>query len=317
MKKSKIALITLLLATLVVGCSKDEPATPQGNEPAKAPLRIFANQYEGNGSKVSFDPTGNGTVPFAASWVAGEKVVLNGTEYTVAHSVNWDYNYYLINGDNYNNPDDNDFVISPGVAMTAIYPGPSTADIDVEVSSNEITLNKLLIRFLSDGSQSTAFPMVATAAANVQNLYFNHLTAGVQLTLRNGTGSAVNVAKLTIIAQSGSQVVNLSKDGVTARWAVEGPWVPVGPVGQNGDDVDVKYSSVMNFDIKGEGTNYKTIAASEYLKFCVPITISSLNKIKVIGYDQNGTVVFYKKKSFGSEFNVDINKMYTLPEIVL
>ena len=90
------------------------------------------------------------------------------------------------------------------------------------------------------------------------------------------------------------------------------------PVGQNGDNVDVKYSSVMNFVFKDENNNaYKTVSAGETLRFCVPVTISSLKNLKVAGYDENGNRIFYKKASFENAQNLVRNRMYSFPVIEL
>ena len=211
--------------------------------------------------------------------------------------------------------------------MTALYPGKDFDDNKVVVNYSEIILKQLGIKFTSDGKQSTAFPMYANTTAGSQALYFNHLTCGIQVRLKNTTGSDVNIAKLTIVAQSDAAVVNLGLDNdndnvndIIARWETEvvGPWVPMGPVGQNGDAVDVKFSSVMNFVFKDESNNaYKSISNGETLKFCVPVTISSLKYLKVAGYDENDNLIFYKKASFGSAQNLYRNNMYSFPVIEL
>ena len=312
MNKTKIFTITLLLATLAVGCSKDETTSGQNNGQGKAPLRLYVNNIANNGSKVSFDPSGDNN--FTAQWVEDELVNLNGSLYTVGL---YNDEYYALK-DN-----DNNFIVANDVNgndMVAIYPGANFGNNNVEVNDSEIILHSLEINFKNDGTQSTVFPLYASEPANSLYLYFNHLTCGIQLRLKNSTGDPINIASLTIVAQSTTDVENLGKDGFSARWAVEqpGPWVPMGPVGENNDEngVDIKYSSVMNFDFNDvENHQYKTITNGQTLEFCVPVTISSLKYLKVAGYDENGNLIFYKKKSFENAQTLVRNYMYPFPVI--
>ncbi len=323
MKKTKIITMSLLLATLAVGCTKDDATIVTNNEPAtvqgKSPLRLFVNDVDNNGSKVSFNP--NGTDNFAANWIENEWVLLNGTNYQVG--------LFSEQGTDYVGLKDefNEFIEPVASDMTALYPGKSfnidNNIVDVEVNDSVIILHSLGIKFINGDNQSTAFPMYANTTAGSQDLYFDHLTCGIQLRLENTTGSDKNIARLTIVAQSTTNVVNLGIDNdgdnnndIIARWATEGPWVPMGPVGQNDDDVDVKYSSVMNFTFSDDGDNaYKTIPAGDTLKFCVPVTISSLKYLKVAAYDENGNQIFYKKKNFSGAQTLVRNQMYTFPVI--
>ena len=123
------------------------------------------------------------------------------------------------------------------------------------------------------------------------------------------------MASLKIVAQSTTAVDNLDTLGVTARWAVQGPSMPTGNVGQNGDEVDVRYISEMNFDLKSGTNNHASIAANGNLVFCVPITIASMKKLVFTGYDVNGAELFHVTKGFDSDVTVERNKMYTVPII--
>ncbi len=200
--------------------------------------------------------------------------------------------------------------------MKSLYPGDSFDGNDIEiVNGKEIVLHSLKIKFLSGGKQSMAFPMVANASADATSLYYNHLSGGVQVTLENNSGADVNVAKLRIVAQSTTDVVNLGINDTIARWAVEGPWVPFNTVGQNGNEVDVKYSSVMYFDLMDGDTPTKTIANDDELVFCVPITISSMRKLNVTGYAADGTQLFQVHKTFKNDVAVQPNRMYAFPPI--
>lgn len=316
MNKLKLSALTLLLATLAVGCTEKEQVTPVD----KGHLWIFANQFATD-SKVSFDPsnpysTDEGT---AAQWVENEPVVLNNTVYYVA-----------LDGDRYSlksSPSSTDFIEPLTQDMLALYPGAAFGGNEVAVvNGNEVVMNRLVARFLTNGRQEIAFPMVASASANSQDLYFNHLCGGVRISIQNNRTEPVTVASLRIVGQSTSQVVNLGRDidgdnvvDYTARWAFEGPWVPSGSVGGNDDDVDVKYASVMVFDLKSENSGsadlpYVTIAAGDTLQLCVPVTISTMNKIEVTGYSEAGAEIF-RKKGGGAAFAIAPNHMYTIPAI--
>lgn len=205
--------------------------------------------------------------------------------------------------------------------MSALYPGESFGRNKVEiVNGKEVVMSQLEIAFLDDDRQAMAFPMVAGATANSSELYFDHLSAGVQITLSNPNDD-INITRLTIVAQSNEEVGNLGIENTDtiARWAVEGPWVPLGLVGHNDDVIDVTYSSVMNFVLsdKVNNTEYKTLeGGGGELKFCIPLTISSMDRIKVIGYDDNGDIAFYVRKEFNQgAVEVKSNNMYTLPVI--
>lgn len=318
MNKTKIFTLTLLLAGLAVGCTEKENVTTVN----KGHLWIFANQFSTD-SKVSFDP-GNpySTDPnTAVQWVENEPVVLNDNVY-----------YIALDSDRYSlkeTPTSTEFIEPLDEDMLALYPGASFDGNEVEiVNGNEVVLHRLTARFLADGRQEMAFPMLASASANAQNLYFDHLCGGLQISINNNRAAAVNVASIRVVAQSASEVINLGRDidgddapDYTSRWAVEGPWVPNGPVGGSDDDLDIKYSSVMNFDLRREnsGNNdipYVSIQPTDTLRICVPVTISSMNKIVVTGYSETGVEVF-RKKGGGAAFNIAPNRMYTIPAINL
>lgn len=312
MKKTKIFTLTLLVALLAAGCSKSEQeeGAVTASQNQKNRLWIFANDMGRDGSKVSINPEEPNQ---AAQWIEDELVAVNGTVYEVAFD-NAQQKYYLKDR-NTHAP-----VAALGEDMSALYPGASFGRNIVEiVNGKEVVMSQLEIAFLDGDRQAMAFPMVAGATANSSELYFDHLSAGVQITLSNPLDD-INITRLTIIAQSNEEVSNLGIENTDtiARWAVEGPWVPLGLVGHNDDEVDVKYSSVMNFVLSDKVNNreYKTLESGvDNLKFCIPITISSMKRIKVIGYDDNGEIAFYVTKEFSSPVEVKSNNMYALPVI--
>lgn len=290
MKTNKFIAI-MLLGVLATACSKDDNGR----------LTLLAEGFTNGNSKVLINPN----IPDdGATWIIGEKIKLNGTERYIVQDND---NKYRLK----NSLEDEGYVESLNEQMTALYPGGSFSGNEVTVNSNEIILNRLVVNMTNDGKQEIAFPMVAKAAADETDLYFHHLSGGIQVTLHST--SPVNVASLKIVAQSTSPVINLDTLDVTARWAVQGPSMPTGNVGQNGDTVDVRYISEMNFDLKSGTNNYVTVNGD--LVFCVPITIAAMKKLVFTGYDVNGAELFHVVKDFGSDVTVKRNKMYTVPII--
>lgn len=284
----------MLLGVLATACSKD------GNNR----LTLLAEGFTNGNSKVLINPN----IPDGgATWIIGEKIKLNNDVYYIGQD---DKNEYRLK----NSLEDAEYVEPLNEQMTALYPGSSFGGNDVTVNSNEIILNRLVVKMNSDGTQEKiAFPMVAKAAAGEDDLFFRHLSGGIQVKLH--ATSPVNVASLKIVAQSTAEVDNIDTLGVTARWAVQGPSMPTGNIGENGPEVNVKYISEMNFDLKSGTNNYASIAANGDLVFCVPITIASMKKLVFTGYDVNGAQLFHVTKDFGSDVTVKRNKMYTVPII--
>lgn len=312
MKKTKIFTLTLLVALLAAGCSKSEQeeGAVTASQNQKNRLWIFANDMGRDGSKVSINPDDPSE---GAQWITDERVLVNGNVYKVAFDDQ--YQKYFLKDISTNQP-----VMPFSEEMSALYPGESFGRNIVEIENGkEVVMSQLEIAFLDGDRQAMAFPMIATASANSEALYFDHLSAGVQITLSNPNDD-INITRLTIIAQSNTEVGNLGIENTDtiARWAVEGPWVPLGLVGHNDDEIDVKYSSVMNFVLsdKVSDTEYKTLVSGGELKFCIPITITQMDRIKVIGYDDNGDIAFYVKKEFnGGTDELRSNNMYALPVI--
>lgn len=316
----------MLLATLLAGCTKDE-VTPAGNNGSKY-VKIFVNQFNGNGSKVSFDPGD----PNNPEWITNEPVWLkNGSEEPAVYYVKpfpYDPNEPEYNGmyGLWNN-NISDWVSPLSNSTLSIYPGASFDDADVEVSATEIILKRLRINFLDEGRQSIAFPMVAKEDSDYDELNYDHLTAALKVSLLNEhqEGEDVNIYTLRVVAQSISTVENFSQHGVTARWKNEGPWMPGYQVGDNVEDIDVKYASVMNFDLKdvANSTDYKTLPHGDQMTFLIPLTISKLKKLELTGYGENGEVLFHVHKTFfpedeGAQIeDIERNGMYELPLITI
>ena len=294
MKTNKFIAI-MLLGVLATACSKDD-----NNR-----LTLLAEGFTNGNSKVLINPN----IPDSgATWIPGETIKLNNVVYYIDQDARNEYRLKT-------SMDATDYVGPQEYAITAYYPGDSCGGNDVTVNPNEIILNRLVVKMTNDGKQEKiAFPMVAKADAGEDDLFFRHLSGGIQVRLHANT-YVEKIASLKIVAQSTEAVENLGYNGVTARWAVQGPSMPTGNVGQNGDTVDVRYISEMNFDLKSGTKNYASIAANDTLVFCVPITIKSMRKLVFTGYDDTGAQLFHVSKDFGSNVTVDRNKMYTVPTI--
>ena len=289
----------MLLAALATGCNKE----------SNVRLRLAAENMRGDEAKVLVDPS----APDAASaWIENEPINLNGTVYYVSGDAST--GFYLSDASS-------NEVSALNETMYALYLGESNGMNDVTVtntaSEHEIVLNRLAIDLQSDGKQKIAFPMAAKAASSEDLLLFRHLCAGFKVTLTAATAVS-NLSSLKIIAQGNMNsamdmgIENSEFTGFGARWAVQGPTVPSGSVGGNSSDVDAKYSSEMNFVFTSTPT-----VTSTGISFMVPVTISSVNNLIVVGYNSDGVEIFRKSKSFTSPIAVERNQMYSLPSIAI
>ncbi|MBR1549895.1 MAG: hypothetical protein IJ634_04590 [Bacteroidales bacterium] len=223
MKRYRLIGLAALLA-LATGCGKDKDAADR--------INIFTHDMGGD-SKVWVDPAH----PSDATWVASETIDLNGTPYVITSNAS---SYSL--------------EVAPlDVDMYAVYPGTMSAggnDITVansNASGAAITLRSLAVDFRDDGHR-VVFPMAEKASAGSSSLYFDHLTAGLRLTLTNGSASSIAVDHLKVVLQGTGAASAVTIDGVnyTVSWAVQGPTTPSGEVGTISGDREVTYSSEMN-----------------------------------------------------------------------
>ena len=125
-----------------------------------------------------------------------------------------------------------------------------------------------------------------------------------------------------MVARSDNAVSHLASDaGVTARWAVQGPSLPSGPVGSISGDQVVKFSSEMMFDLYNGATDHVTVSNGSSITFCVPVTISSVRYLTFTAYNAAGQELFNLAKDLCShgedEVEVVRNMMYTIPTIVI
>lgn len=289
MKTTKIISIALLLTTLAVGCEREGRY-----------VRIFAESM--GGSKVFVNPTDvNG-----ATWNTGEAVNLNGVPYTIASGAN---GFYL------------DGVAPLTETMYAVYPATTTTGGNNIVVNNAngsgttITLNSLAVNF-HDGGHDIIFPMAATATGGSTQLMFRHLTGGLMLTLQAQTPVTVATVKVTTYGTAAIAPVTIDGVSHTVRWAVESPTLPSGEVGGIDGDRDVKYASEMLLNMQSGGSQGVSVTASG-ITFCVPVTISDVRRITVIGYASDGTELFSKTKPITPVDTIHRNTLYTVPTMII
>ena len=303
MKTRYSIFIICLLALIATGCKKE----------SNGRIRIFAENMR-NDSKILIDPEDIDE----STWALGESILIGGSAYEICED---EYGFYI-----------NGVVATNG---TAIYPGSGDDYNDIEVSGSEVVLKRLAVNFISDNGfisetqHSVVFPMAAVLNDDDDELHFQHLTGGLMLTLQVNS-QPVEVASVKIVAQSASTVqnlgVNFGENSVTARWAVQGPTLPHGEVGENEDDYNAAYACEMNINFTNtdngtEVTRFGATISYDGLTFCVPITINSLHSLTVTGYSSAGAQLFHITKDLLDENDSPVeipilrNTMYTIPTI--
>jgi hypothetical protein len=301
--KTKIFMMTALLALLATGCGKDKFNG----------FRIVAEnmQVANDGSKLVVNPN-----TMAAEWCAGEKIMVNdGNVYTIGYDDEQGYN---ITGAG---------LADEGGYYYAIYPGDDFDGNDVDIDNSipgapVITLNSLTIDMASDGStHHVAFPMGAKAAASATTMEFKHLTAAFRLTLHATAAAALTQLRVYVYGNS-SAVVPASVDhgdgamDYTVQWANTGllPNLPVGPVGDI-EDRDLKYGSEMIFNLKTAGVDGMSFGAGTDKTFCIPVTLTQAKRLTVVGYNGE-TMVFAKTSDLSAHLTyIDRNTVYPVKTI--
>lgn len=290
MKTNKIITVAALMALMAGSCTKEGCTS----------IRLLSETMTG-GAKVLVDPTQVNN----AQWVAGEQIDLNGTARTITQHGSV---YYL------------DLDAPVNGALLAVYPASVDANGNsVTFSANTVTINSLNVDFVgSSSSHRIIFPMAAQAAPGSESLKFDHLTGGLKLTLSDtSTSRSYTLGSLRIVTYgNGATAAPIeARNGITATWAVQGPALPGGMVGETNDDVSVRYASQMHFTFSTDGTPGKAIADNGSISFCVPVTVSSVKTLEVTGYSPSGAQLFSRKKTLDNALTVEANNMYTIPEI--
>ena len=290
MKNTIIFILSFLLMLLATGCKKDNSR-----------ISIYAENMTGD-SKVWVDPSDvNG-----ATWTTGETLNLNGDEYTIASD---DNGFYVVNTS-----------VPLEAALYAVYPATISSNgnnVTVENSgtSRTVTINSLAVNFNNSG-HDIVFPMAAYASSGSRKLLFRHLTGGFKLNLTNTTATTLSAVKVITYGEGPIDPVNLNENiTVATRWAVQGPNVPTGGVGQIEGDYDIKYCSEMNFSMMDNGTPGVEVPTTGGLTFCVPVTVSSVKRLVVIGYNASGTPLFSKTMTLATAQPIARNHMYPIPTI--
>lgn len=293
--KTKIIMMTALLALLATGCGKDKF---NGFRIVAENMQVVSN------SKLLMNPT-----TMASEWLANEKIMIN------------DGNLYNIIGDA------GDYSIGAGETTPladesgfyyALYPGDDFGGNDVTVDNStpaepSIILNELAIDMLSNGSHHVAFPMGAKMAAGGTTMNFKHLTAAFRLTLHATTATSLTKLKVYVYGSAAQPKVTVDDiDGVEylVKWNNEGaaPNLPIGPVGEVTDQ-DIKYGSEMVFNLTG-----MTFNDGDDMTFCIPVTVANVKRISVVGYN-GSTQVFAKTSALSTAVPVTRNKVYPVATI--
>lgn len=288
MKTNKI-IAAVLLAVVATGCTKENGSNS---------LRLLCEPMSNGDAKVLFDPANVNN----AQWVAGEQIYLQGNK-TISQQGE---DFYL----------DLDAPIAGDTL--AVYPTTlSTGGNKVTLAANVLTIESLNIDF--DGSKHhIIFPMAGTPAAGGKSLKFVHLTGGLKLTLRDtSTANSYTIGSLRITTYGDNATADpiAPRNGITACWAKQGLTVPGGMVGLNGDVVDAKYATQMDFTFTDGGSTGKAIANNGSISFCVPITASSVKALQITGFAPDGTQLFSRLKNYGEALPVAANNMYSIDEI--
>lgn len=299
MKTVKIINISLLVSVLFLACGKE----PQ--DPGRLQLMV-ENMHHCN-AKVSVNPS---NVSGSASWITGESIDLNGAAYGIAY----DDGYYLNIG-NADLPNE----------LYAIYPASVNAGgNDITVINNGASASTIVIRSLAvnfhDGVHDVVFPMATGAVdRNGGKLLFKHVTGGFKLTLADTSSlKDYTVGSLRVVAYGNEAApAPVSYNGtVTTSWAVQGPVLPGGEVGQITGNPSVAYASEMHFTLKDNGVAGKAIPNNGSISFYVPVTVASLKTLEVTGYDTKGTQLFVRTKAFDTEQTIQPNHIYPVPEVM-
>ena len=297
--KTKIIMMTALVALLATGCGKEQK---------NGRIRIFAeNMTAAANSKLMIDPASPAN---SAQWLKDETILINDQLLTIDDDPERGEGYAVDAGS----------ITDP--FYYAIYPGDAFNNNDVDVRNDDvtapvITLNSLALNFHSDGTHDVVFPMGAKAEDGDETMVFRHLTAGFRMTL-HATTDLDDVYHLKVIVYGSAAAGPVEVDEIpgvsyTVQWAEQGEGIllPGGGVGTV-TDRDVAYASVMNFDLYTDDAAGVTLSGDKQL--CIPLTLATVKRITVIGYDDTDTELFSKSSAVNSQTLLR-NKIYPVGPI--
>lgn len=303
--KTKIIMMSALLALVATGCTKDDNQKVNDGR-----IKIFAEGMTaaGGNTKLLVDPA-NLLTPNGIQWKADETVNLNGSTKTITGNTTDGYSI------------DPAGVAQAGAAYYAIYPGATFGGNSWSVTNNKntsassITLSSLNIKFRDGGKHDIVFPMATKIDNESTSMTFKHLTAGFKMTLHANSDAELTHLRVYVYGTPGDAAGSATVDGMTCnvKWANEGPMVPIQEVGQVPDD-EPAYGSEMVFNLYSEEVAGVNIAADGNLTFCIPVTLATVQKIAVVGYN-DATKVFTKISSMPSSVAIERNKMYSVKTI--
>lgn len=295
-----------VVALLATGCTKDDNQKVNDGR-----IKIFTESMSaaGGNTKLLVDPA-NLLTPNGIQWKADETVNLNGSTKTITGNTTDGYSI------------DPAGVAQAGDAYYAIYPGATfggnswTVTNNKNTSASSITLSSLNIKFRDGGKHDIVFPMATKIDNESTTMTFKHLTAGFKMTLHaNSAAAELTQLKVYVYGTPGDAAGSATVDGMTCnvKWANEGPMIPIQEVGQVPDD-EPAYGSEMVFNLYDGDDAGVSIAADDDLTFCIPVTLATVQKIAVVGYN-DATKVFTKISSMPSSVAIERNKMYSVKTI--
>lgn len=301
-------MMSALLALVATGCTKDDNQKVNDGR-----IKIFSESMTaaGGNTKLLVDPA-NLLSPNGIQWKAGETVNLNGSTRTITGNTTDGYSI------------DPAGVAQAGGAYYAIYPGNTfdgnswTVTNNKNTSASSITLSSLNIKFRDGGKHDIVFPMATKINNESTSMTFKHLTAGFKMTLHANSAVELKQLKVYVYGTPGDAAGTPDAsevDGMTCnvKWANEGPMIPIQEVGQVPDD-EPAYGSEMVFNLYSEEVAGVSIAADDDLTFCIPVTLATVKKIAVVGYN-GSTKVFTKISSMPSSVAIERNTMYSVKTI--
>lgn len=206
---SILAITTMLCGVAMMsGCTKDDAdGLPDGS------IEIFA---EGSGSEVK--TTVNDT---SVKWVAGDKVWINGNEGTVTQGYG---DHWYAAGSFTTSSDFNSFY--PATIATATGAG-NLAD----ASATVVFPSRYASSFDGSGNQVLSLPMAARSEANATGVKFKHLSAGINVNVKNTftndtvlyldsvsvTSGSVNLCGLASVGLSTTAVPTVTATGTEPK----------------------------------------------------------------------------------------------------